>query len=371
MSAVDERWEIVQARRSDASFVFGVRTTRVACRPGCPARTPNPRNVEYFDDFAAAESAGYRACKRCAPNASDPRAERLRLVERACEHFARDEAATIDAVAAAVGLSRFHFQRVFRATAGITPAAYRRALRDRRFRELLARDASVTRAIQEAGFGSASRAYDSQVLGMVPNAYKRGGRGERLRYGCADSRLGRVLVAMSERGIAAIELGENDAETFAHLRRHFPHAQLDCAQPELMREIAAVVALVDHAQDGGSLRLDVRGTAFQRRIWEALRRVPRGKRISYAELAAAAGVPGAARAAAAACAANRLAVAIPCHRAVHRDGSASGYRWGDARKLALLAEEREGECHSSDSSMTQRAFSSTTKPVRSSITQGL
>jgi AraC family transcriptional regulator, regulatory protein of adaptative response / methylated-DNA-[protein]-cysteine methyltransferase len=336
----DERWEAVRDRRSEPDFIFGVRTTRIACRPGCPSRTPDPRNVRYFNDFAAAQRAGYRACKRCAPDTSDPSSERRAAIERACALFASDENPSIDEVASRVGFSRFHFQRIFRAVTGISPAVYRRALRDRRFRELLASGRSVTEAIGDAGYESASTAYASRTSGISPRALKNGARGERLRYAIADSSLGRVLVAVSENGVAAIELGDTDDETLAHVRRHFREAQLERAQDDLGETIAAVVGLIDRSQGDARLDLDIRGTAFQRRIWDALKNVPPGERVTYRELAAAAGVPGAAQAAGAACGANRLAVVIPCHRAVRGDGELAGYRWGIERKAALL--EREG-----------------------------
>lgn len=314
-------------------MIYAVRTTRIACRVGCPSRPPKPGNVEYFDDFAAAAKAGYRACKRCAPDADDPSQERREAIARACEMLAQSEPPPLNDVAAQLGFSRFHFQRIFRAVTGMTPAAYRRSMSERRARE------------------------------FVPDL-----RRERLHYACADSPFGRVLVALSARGVAAIELGDGDADVLAHLRRHFPKATLIAGGAQIEATLAAVVELIGNPAADVHLDLDVRGTAFQRSIWEALRRIPAGSRLTYGELAAAAGAPRAAQAAGAACAANRLAVAIPCHRAVGHGGELTGYRWGVERKAALLAEE-ERQCRNSDSGKRSRASSRTTPAERSSTTR--
>ncbi len=338
----EHRWNAVRDRRPDPRFVFAVRTTRIACRPGCPSRTPAPRNVEFFDDFPSAARAGYRACKRCAPDDVAPDADRARLVARACALLDAAEPPALAAVAAAVGLSRFHFQRVFRAVTGVTPGAYLRARRDERFRTELAGGASVTSAMQDAGYGSPSRAYAADPLGMTPSAFRAGAPGERIAFASAACALGRVLVATTERGVCAIELGDDDAEVVAALARHFPHAERTRDDAALAATLRTVVGLVDdpaHAS-AAELALDVRGTAFQRKVWDALREVRPGAPVSYAGLARAVGSPGAAQAVGAACAANRLAVAIPCHRVVREDGGLAGYRWGIERKRALLARER-------------------------------
>lgn len=340
MTAVDPRWDAVRERRPDHSFVFGVRTTRIACRPGCPSRTPSPENVLYFEDFNQAQRAGFRACKRCAPDDIAADAERRRSIERACEWLADDDAPSIDDAAQRSGMSRFHFQRIFRDVVGVSPGDYRRAARDERFRALLQSGESVTTAMHEAGFGSSSRAYEARTLGMTPSSFRSGARGEQIRFAIADCTLGRVLVAATGRGICAIELGDNDESVLAHLRRHFPHAHIERADGDLREHIHQVVALVDSPDGGGSLPLDIRGTAFQRKIWNALREVPPGKRVTYEELAAAAGRPGAAQAAGSACGANKLAIAIPCHRAVRKDGALAGYRWGLDRKERLLEREK-------------------------------
>jgi AraC family transcriptional regulator of adaptative response/methylated-DNA-[protein]-cysteine methyltransferase len=342
---IDEhRWAAVRDRRPDPRFVFAVRTTRVACRPGCPARTPAPRNVEFFDDFPAAARAGYRACKRCAPDDVAADADRARLVARACALLGAAEPAALAEVAAAVGLSRFHFQRVFRAVTGVTPGAYLRARRDERFRARLAGGASVTSAVHDAGYGSSGRAYAAGALGMTPSAFRAGARGERIAFACAPCSLGCVLVATTARGICAIELGDDEAGAQAALARHFPHAERTRDDVALRSTLRDVVALVDDPANASAaartLELDVRGTAFQRKVWDALREIRPGAPVSYKELARAVGSPGAAQAVGAACGANRLAVAIPCHRVVREDGDLAGYRWGLERKRALLARER-------------------------------
>ncbi len=336
----DARWETVRARERDDRFVFAVRTTSIYCRPGCPARTPARRNVFAFGDAAAAERAGFRPCKRCAPDDVSADADRVRLIERACALLAADDAAPLAEVASAVGLSRFHFQRLFRRIVGVTPGEYVRAQRAQRFRAQLQSGSSVTAAIHGAGFGSASRSYEGSALGMTPARYRAGGRGERVTYAIASCSLGRVLVATTARGVCAIELGDDDDAVLSALARHVPNAQ--CARDDagLRATLDAVVALVDDPRTPFALPLDVRGTAFQRRVWNALRAVRPGEPVTYASLARAVGSPRAAQAVGAACAANRLAVAIPCHRAVREDGGLAGYRWGLERKRALLERER-------------------------------
>jgi AraC family transcriptional regulator, regulatory protein of adaptative response / methylated-DNA-[protein]-cysteine methyltransferase len=338
----DARWETVRARERDDRFVFAVRTTSVYCRPGCPSRTPARRNVLAFGDAAAAERAGFRPCKRCAPDDVSADADRVRLIERACALLAGGEAPPLAEVANAVGLSRFHFQRLFRRIVGVTPGEYARAQRAERFRAQLKSGSSVTAAIHDAGFGSSSRSYDASALGMTPTRYRAGGRGERVTYAIAPCSLGRVLVATTERGVCAIELGDDDEAVLSELARHVPNAERTRDDDGLRKTVDAVVALVDDPATPFALPLDVRGTAFQRRVWNALRAVRPGEPVSYASLARAVGSPRAAQAVGAACAANRIAVAIPCHRAVREDGGLAGYRWGLERKRTLLERERTG-----------------------------
>ena len=314
LEAIDDvRWEAVRARERDDRFVFAVRTTSIYCRPGCPSRTPARRNVVAFGDAAAAARAGFRACKRCAPDDVAPDADRLRLIGRACALLDAEPAPAIDTVAREVGLSRFHFQRVFRDVTGVTPGAYVRARRAERFRTRLSSGATVTAAIHDAGYGSSSRPYAHDPLGMTPTRYRGGGRGERVAYAVAACALGQVLVATTERGVCAIELGDDEDAVLAALRRHVPNAELHRDDTALRSTVAAVVALVDDPAKPFGLPLDVRGTAFQHRVWNALRAVRPGEAVTYATLARAVGSPRAAQAVGAACAANRLAVAIPCH----------------------------------------------------------
>jgi AraC family transcriptional regulator of adaptative response/methylated-DNA-[protein]-cysteine methyltransferase len=344
MENLDERrWTAVRERRPDPSFVFAVRTTRIACRPGCPSRTPTRENVTFFESFALAAHAGYRACKRCAPDDVVSDAARRRLIARACALLDDDERPRIDDVARAIGLSRFHFQRTFRLVLGITPGEYARARRDARLRERLASGDDVTTAMHAAGFGSSSAAYGAKPLGMAPSVFRRGGAGERLTFAIARCSLGFVLVAMSARGVCAIELGDDEEAVLAAFAAHFPRAERVRDDRELGATIDAVVRLVDDPVGSVSLELDVRGTAFQRRVWNALRAIAPGEPATYASLARAIGSPGAAQAVGAACAANRLAVAIPCHRVVREDGSLAGYRWGIERKRALLEREQSAQ----------------------------
>lgn len=336
----DARWETVRTRERDDRFVFAVRTTSIYCRPGCASRTPSRRNVFAFGDAAAAARAGFRPCKRCAPDDVSADAERVRLIRRACALLDADDTRSLDAVASEVGLSRFHFQRTFRRVVGVTPGEYARARRAERFRTRLASGASVTTAIHDAGYGSSSRPYANESLGMTPSRYRAGGRGERVTYAIAGCSLGRVLVATTQRGICAIELGDDDEAVLAALARHVPNAETYRDDAALRATVDAVVGLVDDPAAPFALPLDVRGTAFQRRVWNALRALPPGEPVTYATLARAVGSPRAAQAVGAACAANRLAVAIPCHRVVREDGALAGYRWGIERKRALLTRER-------------------------------
>jgi AraC family transcriptional regulator of adaptative response/methylated-DNA-[protein]-cysteine methyltransferase len=333
------RYDLIVHRRRDDRFRFGVTTTKIYCRSGCPARTPRREHVVAFADAAAAEQAGFRACKRCTPDAETPDAARVRTIERACALLDGPEPPPLDAVAQTIGLSRFHFQRLFRQVVGVTPGEYRRARRTERLRAELGAGGRVTDALLEAGFASPSRAYEDDPLGMTPSTYRAGGRGERIAYASAPCGLGTVLVATTARGVCAIELGDDVPLVRAALERRFPHAQLEPAPDDVRDVLAAVVRAVDEPDVARALPLDVRGTAFQRRVWRALRALRSGETTTYAQLATAIGRPGAARAVAAACAANPVAIAVPCHRVVGSDGELRGYRWGVERKRALLARE--------------------------------
>ncbi len=336
-----DRWQAVRRRDDGAAFIFAVETTGIACRPGCPSRTPRQEHVRYFDDFPAAQAAGFRACKRCAPDDLAADAERQRLVARACALMTADTSLPLETVCRDIGVSRFHFQRLFRAVLGVTPGQYRRARRAERLRKNLAGGHSVTEAIQSAGFASSSRAYEAEALGMTPSTFGAGARGERIAYAVASSALGRVLVARTNRGVCAIHLGDDDTALIAALRADFPRAIVVPDERALAANLRAVVALVERGSttSGEALALDIRGTAFQRQVWNALNAIPAGERWSYARVANTIGRPRAARAVAAACADNRLAVAIPCHRVVGSDGDLRGYRWGITRKAELLRRE--------------------------------
>ncbi len=348
----DARWAAVVARdlAADGTFVLGVRTTGIYCRPTCPARRPKRENVAFYPDPAAARAAGLRACLRCEPNAEPERrlmAQAVTAAARLIEAAVDDEAPspTLATLAARAGYAPHHFHRMFKRATGVTPRAYANALRARRADAGLAAGDSVTETIHAAGYGSASRFYAEAGarLGMAPAVRRDGGRGETIRHASAETSLGRVLVAATDKGVCAIQFGDADASLEAWLRRRFPNAAIEPAGAAFEGTLVAVVALIERPGTGHGLPLDLRGTAFQEQVWRALRAIPAGATASYAEVAAAIGKPAAARAVAAACAANAVGVAVPCHRVIHSDGSMSGYRWGVERKAALLAREREAE----------------------------
>jgi AraC family transcriptional regulator of adaptative response/methylated-DNA-[protein]-cysteine methyltransferase len=343
----DDRWAAVLAR-DEADFYYSVRTTGVYCRPSCAARRPRRDNVAFHATVDEAEGAGFRPCRRCRPDeapAAERRADTVASACRAIETAAdRGEPASVDDLAAAAGMSRSHFHRAFKTVTGLTPKAYATGVRNRRVRQALATSATVTDAIYDAGFNSNGRFYatSSAALGMTPTTFRAGGAGLTIRFGVGPCSLGSVLVAATDVGVCAIFLGD-DPDLLVHdLEDRFPRAALTGGEAGFEQWMAAVVALVDDPSTGPDLPLDVRGTAFQQRVWQALRAVPAGRTASYAEIAATIGAPTAVRAVAAACAANKLAVAIPCHRVVRTDGSLSGYRWGVDRKRQLLEREAPG-----------------------------
>ncbi|AVD85455.1 bifunctional DNA-binding transcriptional regulator/O6-methylguanine-DNA methyltransferase Ada [Pseudomonas sp. SWI6] len=340
-----QRWQAVQSRDSAAAddFVYAVRTTQVYCRPGCKSRMAKRENVVFFDDAAAAQAAGYRPCRRCGVDHDAAAARRTQLIARACRLIeAGDSAANLDQLAAQLAVSPFHLHRLFKAETGLTPKAYAAAFRARALREQLGDEQrSVTEAIYEAGYNSNSRFYETagQRLGMLPKAYKAGGAGATIRFALGECSLGAILVAQSEKGICAILLGDDPEALLHELQDQFPKASLIGGDNEFERLVAEVVGFVEAPSIGLALPLDVQGTAFQERVWQALREVPAGSRVSYTDIAERIGAPKAMRAVAQACAANRIAVAIPCHRVVRRDGDVSGYRWGVERKVQLLTRE--------------------------------
>ncbi len=326
----------------DGRFFFAVRTTGVYCRPSCASRPAKRENVSFFATAAEAERAGYRACKRCRPDrlgAPDPQVE---AVKRACERIASaEEAPSLVELAAGEGLSAFHFHRLFKKVTGVTPKAFAAQVQARRAAEGLTTAATVTEAVYDAGFNSSSRFYETATarLGMTPTTVRRGGQGVAIRFAVGETSLGAVLVAASDKGVCAIMLGDDPDALARDLQDRFPRAVLIGGDASFERTVAAVVGLVETPGHGHDLPLDIRGTAFQQQVWQALRAIPSGTTATYGEIAKAVGRPKAVRAVAQACAANPLAVAIPCHRVVRTDGDLSGYRWGVERKRVLLDRE--------------------------------
>lgn len=343
----DPRWAAVRARDRDADgrFVYAVRSTGVYCRPSCGARTPRPENVAFYPDSAAAAAAGFRPCLRCTPDQASPAERHAALVAGLCRSIeAAATPPTLAQLAAEAKLSPSHLQRVFKAVTGLSPHAYAAAHRAQRLRAELAGGTSATEAIYAAGYGSAGQVYGeaAALLGMRPGEYRRGARGLRIAYALARCSLGELLVATTARGVCAIFLGDTAEALLAQLRAAFPGAELSAGGADFAALLAQVVALVEHpGLAHAPLPLDLRGTALQLRVWQALREILPGTTLSYAELAARVGAPRAVRAVASACAANLVAVAVPCHRALRGDGSLAGYRWGLPRKAALLAREKD------------------------------
>lgn len=342
----DARWAAVlrRDRAMDGTFVLAVKTTGIYCRPICSARQPLRKNVRFFADPAEAEAAGFRACKRCRPNAASPEQANADLIARAIRIISSaDTAPQLDTISSQLGLSPFHFHRIFRAATGITPKAYFNAGRARRLRDQIDQGETVTSAIYGAGYGSSSRFYETSDarLGMTARTYRNGADGVAMRFAIGKCSLGSILVAATERGIAAVTLGDDPDLLLAGLQTQFPGADLVGADADFERLVATVVGLVEQPGRSVDLPLDIRGTAFQEQVWQALRQIPAGTTATYAEIAARIGRPASVRAVANACGANRIAVLIPCHRVVRTDGSGGGYRWGIDRKAALIQREAE------------------------------
>ena len=341
----DDRWTAVQARdtAADGHFVYAVRTTGVYCQPSSTARLPKRENVEFFDSATAAEAAGYRCSRRARADRTSAAAERAALVARACRLIEASETPPqLDDLATEVGMSPFHFHRLFKAETGLTPKAYSSAYRARKLRqELSSPDSSITHAIYDAGFNSNSRFYEAseQLLGMRARDYRAGGCGAVVRFAVGQCSLGAILVAQSQRGICAILLGDDPDRLVRDLQDQFPKAEITGCDGEFEQLVAEVVGFIEAPAMGLHLPLDVQGTAFQERVWRALREIPPGTTVSYTEIAERIGSPKAVRAVAQACASNHIAVAIPCHRVVRRDGDLAGYRWGVDRKRELLRRE--------------------------------
>jgi len=341
----EEKWRAIVDRDSaaDGAFYYSVRTTGVYCRPTCPARRARRANVSFHASTQAAQQAGFRPCKRCKPNEA-PLAERQQdAVTRACRLIEdADESVSLTTLADAVGMSPYHFHRVFKMFTGVTPKAYAAAQRARRVRDKLAQTDTVTEAIYAAGFNSNGRFYATatEQLGMTPTAFRAGGTGTTIRFAVGECSLGSVLVAASDKGVCAIFLGDDPDALARELQDRFPKSHLTAGDSAFDQWVAQVVGVVERPTLGLDLPLDIRGTAFQMRVWEALRQIPPGSTASYAEIAERIGMPKAVRAVGRACGANPIAIAIPCHRVVRTDESLSGYRWGVERKKELLKRER-------------------------------
>jgi AraC family transcriptional regulator of adaptative response/methylated-DNA-[protein]-cysteine methyltransferase len=342
----DPRWAAVVARDStaDGQFVYAVKTTGVYCRPSSLSRLPKPQNVEFFSSAQDAEAAGYRPSKRARKDQSEVTAQHAATVAAACRQIeSADTLPALNQLAETAGLSPFHFHRVFKAATGLTPKGYAAAHRSRKVRERLADGGSVTAALYDAGFNSNSRFYEAadQLLGMTPSDYRAAGQNTDIHFAVGQCSLGAILVAQSKRGVCAILLGDDPHQLVCDLQDQFRRANLIGADNNFEQLIAKVVVIIEAPAIGFDLPLDVRGTAFQERVWQALGEIPLGSTASYADIAQRIGAPKAVRAVAQACGANRLAVAIPCHRVVRSDGNLSGYRWGVERKRQLLDRETQ------------------------------
>lgn len=341
----EERWAAVARRDKDADglFWYAVSSTGVYCRPSCGARPALRKHVSFHDSRSDVERAGFRPCLRCKPDQLPLAQRHAQMVAQACGLIAAsDQEPDLASLAAACGMSRFHFHRVFKTHTGITPKAYASARRSARLQAQLTGSSTVTEAIYAAGFNSSGRFYASapERLGMTARTYRAGGSGMAIGFAIGACSLGAILVASTDKGICAIAMGDDPDQLARELQDRFPAADIVGADRDFEAVVAQVVALVEAPEVGLALPLDLRGTLFQQRVWEALRAIPSGATVSYSELAERLGLPAGARAIAGACAANPVALAVPCHRVVRHDGAISGYRWGVERKRALL--EREG-----------------------------
>jgi AraC family transcriptional regulator, regulatory protein of adaptative response / methylated-DNA-[protein]-cysteine methyltransferase len=347
METEDRMWEAVAGkdRRFDGHFVFAVSSTRIYCRPSCPSRRPRREHVRFFDLPDAAEQAGFRACLRCEPRRTGVVDSRVELVQRVCRFIDASQTETVKLVdlAADAGVSTFHLQRTFKRVMGISPRQYLTARRFGNFKTLVREGEPVTQALYDSGFNSSSRLYEHapSELGMTPATYGRGGRGVEINYTIAASPFGRLLVAVTERGVCAVQMGDTDAELENDLRAEFPAATIQRDDQALRAPVEKILNHLTNREPQLDLPLDIRSTAFQRQVWEKLRAIPYGQTVSYGEVAKALGKPGAVRAVGRACATNPVALVIPCHRVVREDQSPGGYRWGLERKQRLLKHERE------------------------------
>ena len=347
ISAVnDERWQAVIARdgRYDGQFVFAVSSTHVYCRPSCPSRRPHRENVSFYSLPEAAERAGFRACLRCQPKRARVLDPQIALVQSVCRELDKSELenVTLADLAKEIGVSVFHLQRTFKSVMGISPRQYLTSKRFGDFKSRVRNGVSVTSALYDAGFNSSSRLYEqaSNELGMTPATYGRGGRGVEINYTIVDSPLGRLLVAVTQRGVCSIAMGDRDNVMFKALHSEFPEAKINRDDSALRETVRTLLNHLTRKQPAMDLPLDIRATAFQRQVWERLRAIPYGQTMSYGEVAKSLGNPGAVRAVGRACATNPVALIIPCHRVVREDQTLGGYRWGLDRKKKLLEQEK-------------------------------
>jgi len=342
-NAAARYWRAALARdsRADGSFVIAVRSTHVYCRPSCPARRPFRRNVTFFRTREEAEKQGYRPCLRCRPNEI---AGPVVLVQRAAGKLAEsnEEGVRLGALAAALGTTQATLRRAFLQVTGLNPRELAEALRIKRFKALLRAGKNITDALYETGYGSSSRVYErsNAQLGMTPATYRKGGQGMKIGYTIAKSPLGKVLVAATERGVSAVYLGDAENSMIAELRREYPRAEIAPATDSFQRWVREIVQRIEGRQPRLELPLDLQATAFQRRVWQELQRIPRGRTRTYSQVARSLGQPKAVRAVARACATNPVSIVVPCHRVVRQDGTLAGYRWGLSRKEKLLTQER-------------------------------
>lgn len=343
IATMEQQWQQVLARdaHSDGKFVYAVRSTGIYCRPTCPSRRPRRDNVHFFARPSAAEKAGFRACRRCQPNGVHPQKE---IIQAACKFIDShlDGRVTLAAMSKHLGFSPFYLQRLFKKVLGITPQQYQSTQRLANFKSNLKRAGNVTDAIYQAGYGSSSRVYESatEKLGMTPCSYLNHGKGAKISYTIFDTPLGKVLLAATEKGVCSIQFGSNTSSLEISLRDEFSAAEITRDDSALAGLSKTLVKYIEGRELSLDFPLDIQSTAFQRLVWTALRNVPRGKTRSYAEIARQIGKPNSHRAVARACASNPVAVAVPCHRVIHSDGRADGYRWGNKRKSALLKVER-------------------------------
>jgi len=346
------RWDAIQSRDrgADGVFVYGVRSTGIYCRPSCPSRKPNPNQILFFPLPEAAEQQGFRECKRCKPRTVNLRDPRTKAVAQACREIdsrvreGNDAPVTLSALSAPLEMSSHQLERAFRSVMGITPRQYADAQRMRRLKSQLRKGDDVTTALYDAGFGSSSRLYERapSQLGMTPATYRQGGTGMRMNYTIVESPLGRLLVGATDRGISAVYLGESDARLESALQKEYPRAEIQRDRNGLEGGVSKILEHLRGREPNLDLPTDVQATAFQRRVWEELRRIPYGTTRTYSQVAQAIGQPEAFRAVARACATNPVSVVVPCHRVVRRDGKLAGYRWGLERKQALLEHESAG-----------------------------